>query len=133
MAPDILHDLKTLVRSMHPVVVVETDRGGAPRRAVAALAADLRLPLFTWTVTRGLQRIDGTGAIHGTADPRTLLRHLSTLTVAGIFHLKDLAAHLSNPETVRAFREAAQTFAANRVDGRAVRPASQVLPRRTVA
>ena len=111
MAPDILHDLKTLVRSMHPVVVVETAEEERLDELLRALAADLRLPLFTWTVTRGLQRIDGTGAIHGTADPRTLLRHLSTLTVAGIFHLKDLAAHLSNPETVRAFRDAAQTFA----------------------
>src|SRR5687768_12683281 len=108
--PNILHDLKTLVRSMHPVVVIDTTEEERLDELLRALAADLRLPLFTWTVTRGLQRIDGTGMIHGTAEPRTLLRHLSTLTVAGIFHLKDLAAHLGNPETVRAFREAAQTF-----------------------
>src|SRR5688500_1901466 len=108
--PDILHELKTLVRSMHPVVVVQTAEEERLDELLRALAADLRLPLFTWTVTRGLQRIDGTGMIHGTADPRTLLRHLSTLTVAGIFHLKDLAAHLGHPETARAFREAAQTF-----------------------
>jgi hypothetical protein len=109
--PNILHELKTLVRSMHPVVVVETTEEERLDELLRALAADLRLPLFTWTVTRGLQRIDGTGMIHGTADPRMLLRHLSTLTVAGIFHLKELAAHLGNPETVRAFRDAAQTFA----------------------
>ena len=112
--PDILHELKTLVRSMHPVVVVETIEEERLDELLRALAADLCLPLFTWTVTRGLQRIDGTGAIHGTADPRTLLRHLSTLTVAGVFHLKDLAAHLGNPETVRAFREAVQTFSRTR-------------------
>jgi hypothetical protein len=112
--PDILHELKTLVRSMHPVVVVETSEEERLDELLRALAADLRLPLFTWTVTRGLQRIDGSGMIHGTADPRTLLRHLSTLTVAGIFHLKDLAAHLGHPETVRAFREAVQTFSRSR-------------------
>ena len=112
--PDILHELKTLVRSMHPVVVVETSEEERLDELLRALAADLRLPLFTWTVTRGLQRIDGTGMIHGTADPRTLLRHLSTLTVAGIFHLKDLAAHLGHPETVRAFREAVQAFSRSR-------------------
>src|SRR5687768_59702 len=83
--PDILHELKTLVRSMHPVVVVETTEEERLDELLRALAADLRLPLFTWTVTRGLQRIDGTGMIHGTADPRTLLRHLSTLTVAASF------------------------------------------------
>jgi AAA+ superfamily predicted ATPase len=94
--------------------VVETAEEERLDELLRALAADLRLPLFIWTVTRGLQRIDGTGMIHGTADPRTLLRHLSTLTVAGIFHLKDLAAHFGNPETVRAFREAAQTFSRTR-------------------
>jgi hypothetical protein len=113
-APNILHELKTLVRSMHPVVVVETSEEERVDDLLRALAADLRLPLFTWTVTRGLQRIDGTGMIHGTADPRTLLRHLSTLTVQGVFHLKDLTAHLGNPEAVRAFREAAQAFTRTR-------------------
>jgi hypothetical protein len=79
-----------------------------------AVAAELRLPLFTWTVTRGLQRIDGQGMIHGTSNPLTLLRHLSTLTVEGIFHLKDLQAHLTDPATIRAFKEAAQVFSRNR-------------------
>jgi MoxR-like ATPase len=111
---NILHELKTLVRSMHPVVVIETTEEERVDELLRALAAELRLPLFTWTVTRGLQRIDGTGAIHGTADPRLLMRHLSTLTVQGIFHLKDVGAHLGNPETVRAFREAMQAFAGTR-------------------
>ena len=109
-APNVLHELKTLVRSMHPVVVIETAEEERLDDLLRALAAELRLPLFTWTVTRGLQRIDGTGAIHGTSDPRMMLRHLSTLTVEAIFHLKDVAAHFAAPETVRAFREAAQAF-----------------------
>src|SRR5688500_11161861 len=103
--PNVFHELKTLVRSMHPVVLIESAEEERVDDLLRALAAELRLPLFTWTVTKGLQRIDGTGAIHGTADPRTLLRHLATLTVEAIFHLKDLAAHLATPETARAFRE----------------------------
>ena len=112
--PDVFHELKTLVRSMHPVVLVESAEEERIDDLLRALAAELRLPLFTWTVTRGLQRIDGTGAIHGTADPRILLRHLATLTVEAIFHLKDLAAHLGTPEAARAFREAAHAFAKTR-------------------
>ena len=112
--PNVFHELKTLVRSMHPVVVIESAEEERIDDLLRALAAELRLPLFTWTVTRGLQRIDGTGAIHGTADARVLLRHLATLTVQGIFHLKDLAAHLAPPETVRAFREAAHAFSKTR-------------------
>ena len=113
-APDVFHELKTLVRSMQPVVVVESAEEERVDDLLRALAAELRLPLFTWTVTKGLRRIDGAGAIHATADPRTLLRHLATLTVEAIFHLKDLAPHLGTPETDRAFREASQAFAVTR-------------------
>jgi len=113
-APNVFHELKTLVRSMHPVVVIESAEEERVDDLLRALAADLRLPLFTWTVTKGLQRIDGSHAIHGTADPRTLLRHLATLTVQAVFHLKDLAPHLSSAETARAFREAAHAFTVTR-------------------
>jgi hypothetical protein len=112
--PSVLHELKTLVRSMQPVVVVETSEEERLDDLLRALAADARLPLFTWSVTRGLQRIDGTNTIHGTTDARTMLRHLATLTVEAIFHLKDLGAHLVTPETIRAFREAAQAFTRTR-------------------
>ena len=111
---NVLHELKTLVRSMHPVVVIETGEEERLDDLLRALAADMRLPLFTWTVTRGLQRIDGANAIHGTTEPRAMLRHLATLTVQAIFHLKDLAAHVASPEATRGFREAAQAFARSR-------------------
>jgi AAA+ superfamily predicted ATPase len=113
-APNVFHELKTLVRSMHPVVVIESAEDERVDDLLRALAAELRIPLFTWTVTKGLQRIDGSGVIHGTSDPRTLLRHLATLTVEAIFHLKDLPAHLGSPETARAFREAAHAFSVSR-------------------
>ena len=48
---------------MHPVVVIETTEEERLDDELRAVAAELRIPLFTWTVTRGLQRIDGSGAI----------------------------------------------------------------------
>jgi hypothetical protein len=110
----VLHDLKTLVQSMHPVVTIESAEEERVENLLRALAADMRLPLFTWTITRGLQRVDGQGMIHGTADPLTLLRHLATLTVRAVFHLKDLAPHLREPATIRAFKEAAHAFTRTR-------------------
>jgi MoxR-like ATPase len=111
---NVLHELKVLIQSMHPVVLMQTIEEERVDDLLRAVAAELKLPIFTWTVTRGLQRVDGTGMIHGTAEPKTLLRHLSTLTVRGIFHLKDLAAHLGDAATSRAFREAAQAFGRTR-------------------
>jgi AAA+ superfamily predicted ATPase len=106
--------LKTLVRSMHPVVVIDSSEEERVDDLLRALAVELRLPLFTWTVTRGLQRVDGTGTIHGTADPVMLFRHLASLTVQGVFHLKDVAAHLASPQALRAFREATHAFGRTR-------------------
>jgi hypothetical protein len=114
MPASLLHELKTLVTSLHPLVTVDSFEEERIEGLLRALAAELSLPLFTWTITRGLQRVDGQGMIHGTANPLTLLRHLSTLTVEAIFHLKDLQAHLTDPATVRAFKEATQAFGRNR-------------------
>ena len=113
-ATSIFHELKTLVRSMHPVVGIDSSEEERVEDLLRALAVELRLPLFTWTVTRGLQRIDGTGIIHGTSDPGLLFRHLASLTVQGLFHLKDVAAHLGSAETARAFREATHAFGRTR-------------------
>jgi hypothetical protein len=114
MSGSLLHELKTLITSMHPVASVASAEEERIEDLLRAVAAELKLPMFTWTVTRGLQRIDGQGMIHGTANPLTLLRHLSTLTVEGIFHLKDLQTHLTDPSTARAFKDAAQAFSRSR-------------------
>jgi hypothetical protein len=114
MPASLLHELKTLISSSHPVATVDSSEEERIEGLLRAVAAELRMPLFTWTVTRGLQRIDGQGMIHGTANPLILLRHLATLTVEGIFHLKDLQGHLTDPATIRAFKEAAQAFSRNR-------------------
>ena len=114
MATSLVHELKTLISSLHPVVTIDSSEEERIDGLLRALAAEMRLPLFTWTITRGLQRVDGQGTIHGTANPLTLLRHLGTLTVEGIFHLKDLQPHLADPPTIRAFKEAAHVFTRNR-------------------
>lgn len=110
-----LHDIKTLLRSMHAIVAIETVEEERLDALLAAAAADLDLPLFTWSLTTGLARHGATTpAVHGTADPLVLLKHLRTLTVRAVFHLKDFGPHLSAPAVVRASREVAQAFDATR-------------------
>src|SRR5918992_5887854 len=106
MPTSLLHELKTLITSLHPVATVYSFEEERIEGLLRAVAAELKLPLFTWTVTKGLQRIDGQGMVFGTTNPQTLLRHLATLTVEGLFHLKDLAPHLTDPATIRAFKDA---------------------------
>ncbi|HEX8209960.1 MAG TPA: AAA family ATPase [Longimicrobium sp.] len=60
--PEILRDLDLLVRSRHPLVLLdsaEEDRAGALLRE---LSAAMGLPLFTWSLSRGIRR-DGGDAV----------------------------------------------------------------------
>jgi hypothetical protein len=94
-----LHDLKTLVLSFQPLIAVETVEEDRAQELLVAAAADLRMPIFDWSLTRGLCRLPDGGPAHGTTDPRGLVRHLETLSVEGIFHLKDFGPHLADRPT----------------------------------
>ena len=88
----VVHELKTLITSKQPVVTLESAEEERVDNLLCSLAAEMGLPLFTWTVTQGLQRV-GQSMVYGTNDPLVLLRHLATLTVEGIFELKDFTPH----------------------------------------
>ncbi len=103
-----LHDIKVLVLSNHPVLAIETLEEERVRELLKAVAAELSTPLFAWSVNRGLQRLPESRSVHGTGEPLGLMKHLLTLTVPGLFHIKDFAPYLENPQLVRATREAAQ-------------------------
>jgi len=109
-----VHDLKTLVLSYHPAVIIETVEEERVQRLLQAAAHDLRLPLFEWSVTRGLLRVGAPQPIFGTTDPVGVLRHIATLSVEALFHLKDFATHLAPAAAQRAFRDVAQSFARTR-------------------
>ena len=111
MKHDATSDLKALIQSRHPIVTIDTVEEERVDNLLQTVAADLHLPLFTWTVTRGLQRVgEEGGAIYGTANPQMLVKHLATLTVCAIFHLKDLHAHLRDATVARGLRDTAQAF-----------------------
>ncbi len=76
---------------------------------VRAVAASLDLPVWTWSAASGLT------PSHPADQPKTTdlgvaLRHIRTATQGGVWLLKDPQAHLENPATLRALREAAQGF-----------------------
>jgi hypothetical protein len=81
---DAAHDLKALIQSRHPIITIDTVEEERVDNLLGIVASDLHIPLFTWTVTHGLQRSGGEHAVYGTANPQMLVRHLVTLTVRGI-------------------------------------------------
>jgi len=106
-----VHDLRTLIRSCHPLIIIETVEEERVRALLQSVAAQERMPLFEWSVTRGLTRADDVPTLSKmTATPLALLQHLQGLTVEAVFWLKDLAPHLQDAAVARQLREVAATY-----------------------
>ncbi len=103
-----VHDLRTLIRSSHPLVVIETVEEERVLALLQSVTAQERMPLFEWSITRGLTRADeGATLSKMTATPLAVLQHLHGLTVEAVFWLKDLGPHLQDPAVCRQLREVA--------------------------
>ena len=108
------HKLKTLVRSLHPVVAIETVEEERVQEVIGTIAKDVGLPLMEWSFTRGLTRPPREMGISGTEDPSKLLAHLYKQPDEGIYLLKDFSKHLTGAFNIRLFREVAQKYARSR-------------------
>ena len=111
--------LRTLVLARNPAVVIETSEEQRVDDLADAVAGDLGLDVFEWTVTHGLARrpVRGGGigldaprpgpaaAVYDTCDARRALAAINGLTVEALFVLKDIAPALATPEASRSFRE----------------------------
>ncbi len=102
-----VHDLKSLVRSFHSLIAVETVEEERVRDIVAEVATDLEQPLFEWSVTTGFRRGHGL-TVGNTHEAMAVLKHIEDMPGDAIYLLKDFAPHLSKPEVCRALREIAE-------------------------
>lgn len=113
--PTSVHDLRTLVRSCHPLIVIDTVEEERVLTLLGSVAGQERLPIYEWSMTRGLTKLEEAHTSNRmTAAPLAVLQHLSGLTVEAIFWLKDLAAHLNDPAVARQLREVCQRFVQSR-------------------
>ena len=109
------HDIKTLILSFHPVVAIETVEEERVRSLLVSISAQVRKPLFEWSLTRGLTRVDDTAQVNRTtASPAALLGHLENLRPDILVLLKDFSRHLDDATHARLFREVADQFAKKR-------------------
>jgi hypothetical protein len=121
-------DLEILLRSRVPLIVVESRDESrvlkllqrACRRAavmpapVAARDGDLTgkrfpqgLPLFEWTITDGLRRLDseGGGNQRNLSDPADVLRHIRATNLCAVYALVDFHPFLKDPLHVRMLKD----------------------------
>lgn len=110
-----VHDLRTLIRSHHPLIVIETVEEERVLALLQSVVAQERMPLFEWSVTRGLTRHgEGPAISKITATPLAVLQHLQGLTVEAIFWLKDMTPHLQDSAVARQLREVSHHFGRSR-------------------
>jgi ATPase family protein associated with various cellular activities (AAA) len=109
-----VHDLKSLILSFHSLIAVETVEEERVRALLNEIAADLRLPLYEWSITIGFARVHGS-RVEGTEDPLAALKHIASIeNTDAIYLLKDLGPHLGNPNVARLLRETVQKLTSTR-------------------
>ncbi len=104
------HDLELILRSRTPLVAIETrdeSRLLALLKSITITGAkDSYLPLFRWTVTDGLQRLDISlePQLHN-SEPEAVLRHIRAVKKPGIYVLLDFHPYLQDPVNVRLLKD----------------------------
>ena len=105
------HELAVLLRSRIPLVVIESRDEARVLKLLAALSVRIapksHMPMFQWTVTDGLKRIDvdlGPPQRHN-AEPTEVLKHIRATATAGVYVLVDFHPFLTEPMHVRLLKD----------------------------
>ncbi len=109
-------DLAALVASRVPMIVVETRDEVLILDLITSVAAGpeafVPLPVFRWTITEGLRRLDTdlqSVQAHN-AQPIDVLRSIRDTTVPGVYVLLDLHPFLDDPVNVRLLKDICQGY-----------------------
>lgn len=89
-----LRDAELLIRSGHPLLVVESDDRPRTRTLLLHLADRMGLPLFRWTRARGLTRLDRDGSVYETREPERALRHIAASPTPALYLLEGFGSVL---------------------------------------
>ena len=101
-------DLRVLVQAHSPLIVIESFEEPRALMLIKRLAVNMMRPVFKWTITDGLQRLDSEqGAQTFNADPTNLLAQIKSTRNSGIYVLCDFHPFLTDPKHVRYIKEIA--------------------------
>src|SRR5512145_410221 len=109
-SPDASRELEALLRSRVALVVIETRDEPRALDLLSSLSPRLaaaHTPVFQWTVTDGLRRLDVNlgGSQQHNAEPDAVLKSIRASNVAGIYILLDFHPFLADPVHVRLLKD----------------------------
>ncbi len=104
-----LNDLKVLIKSKTPLVVIETHEETRVLQLFTQLVIEFPRHLYKWTVTEGLQRIDVEDMRPQAfnKEPLEALRHIRSGSKSGIYLFMDFHPYMEDPLNVRTIKEVA--------------------------
>ena len=104
------HDLEVILRSRTPIVVIESQDEARILEMLKAISirrsTRTYTPLFRWTITDGLQRLDI--ALEPQAmnsEPTDVLKHIRAVSKPGLYVLLDFHPFLEDPVHVRLLKD----------------------------
>ena len=104
------HDLEVILRSRTPIIVIETRDEARILDMLHTISVssstEQYVPLFQWTVTDGLQRLDidlEPQAVN--AQPTDVLKHIRAVKKAGVYVLLDFHPFLEDPVHIRLIKD----------------------------
>ena len=105
-------DLELILKSQIPIVVIETREERRAVQLIQSLQFRLGVPIFKWTVTEGMQRIDLDYAPQRiNSEPAEVLGNIKAGKQNGIYILLDFHPYLDDPMHVRLLKDIALDYA----------------------
>lgn len=104
------HDLELILKSRTPIVIIETQDEARILEMLKSInlqsASTEYQPLFRWTITDGLQRLDiDLEPQTMNSDPTDVLKHIRAVSKPGLYALLDFHPFLDNPVHVRLLKD----------------------------
>ena len=104
------HDLELILRSRSPIVVIETQDEARILEMLQSItiasSSSEYLPLFRWTITDGLQRLDiALEPQTINSEPGDVLKHIRAVKKPGVYVLHDFKPLHVNPLHVRRLKD----------------------------
>jgi SpoVK/Ycf46/Vps4 family AAA+-type ATPase len=101
-------DLQLLLKANTPIIVIESSEETRVIDMLQRSVVGINKPLYSWTITRGLQRQDiDMGHVDELLDATDVLKHIVSDPLACLYVLLDFHPYLSEPVNVRLIKELA--------------------------
>jgi AAA+ superfamily predicted ATPase len=104
--PDPVNELVVLVRSRLGLIALDAADPAQAHETLSTAAAELGIPLFFWTRTKGLRRKNVETAIYGTSDSLAAFAHIEVARIPAIYEFEGLGADLADPTRAQRLKDA---------------------------